>query len=96
MIGIYLGSGEGSLDFDAYTNAALAGWKPDVNDLDFVKWAQIAMEMMNVMREVDQAYGPLESERIVTTALAISRDAEVTKALEDLKKELKEAGATRS
>jgi len=38
----------------------------------------------------------LESERIVTTALAISRDAEVTKALEDLKKELKEAGATRS
>jgi tetratricopeptide (TPR) repeat protein len=35
----------------------------------------------------------LESERIVTTALAISRDPEVTHALEGLKKELKEAGA---
>jgi tetratricopeptide (TPR) repeat protein len=38
----------------------------------------------------------LESERIVTTALAISRDPDVTQALEGLKKELKEAGAPRS
>jgi tetratricopeptide (TPR) repeat protein len=35
----------------------------------------------------------LEAERIITTGLAISRDPEVTGALEDLKKELKEAGA---
>src|ERR1035437_9296294 len=26
-VGIYLGSGEGSLDFDAYTTAALSGWR---------------------------------------------------------------------
>src|SRR5215217_4510784 len=26
-VGIYLGSGEGSLDFDAYTTAALASWQ---------------------------------------------------------------------
>ena len=38
----------------------------------------------------------LEAERILTTALAISRDPEVTHALEGLKKELKEAGAPRS
>ena len=38
----------------------------------------------------------LESERIITTALAISRDPEVTQALEGLKKELKEASAPRS
>ena len=38
----------------------------------------------------------LEADRIVTTALAISRDPEVTHALEGLKKELKEAGAPRS
>jgi tetratricopeptide (TPR) repeat protein len=38
----------------------------------------------------------LEAERIVTTALAVSRDPEVTSALEELKKELKEAGAPRT
>src|SRR5205823_13797320 len=53
-VGIYLGSGEGSLDFDAYTTAALSAWKADANDLDYVKWGQIAMERMNVMREIEQ------------------------------------------
>src|SRR5437016_13116102 len=53
-VGIYLGSGEGSLDFDAYTTAALSAWKADTNDLDYVKWAQIAVERMNVMREIEQ------------------------------------------
>ena len=38
----------------------------------------------------------LEAGRIIATALAISRDPEVTGALEELKKELKEAGAPRS
>jgi 3-oxoacyl-[acyl-carrier-protein] synthase II len=53
-VGIYLGSGEGSLDFDAYTTAALTGWRPDTNSLDTVKWAQIALELMNVTRELEQ------------------------------------------
>src|ERR1700729_4154947 len=41
-VGIYLGSGEGSLDFDAYTAAALTGWKDGATELDSVKWAAIA------------------------------------------------------
>src|SRR5438093_10882084 len=53
-VGIYLGSGEGSLDFDAYTAAALASWKADANDVDYVKWAEIALERMNAMREIEQ------------------------------------------
>jgi 3-oxoacyl-[acyl-carrier-protein] synthase II len=53
-VGIYLGSGEGSLDFDAYTGAALAAWKAEANDIDHVKWAEIALERMNVMREIEQ------------------------------------------
>jgi 3-oxoacyl-[acyl-carrier-protein] synthase II len=53
-VGIYLGSGEGSLDFDAYTTAALAAWKPDATDVDHVKWAEIALERMNAMREIEQ------------------------------------------
>lgn len=53
-VGIYLGSGEGSLDFDAYTTAALASWQPATGTIDSVKWAQIAFERMQVMRELEQ------------------------------------------
>jgi 3-oxoacyl-[acyl-carrier-protein] synthase II len=53
-VGMYLGSGEGSLDFNAYTTAALSSWKTDLNGCDTVKWAQIATELMNVTREVEQ------------------------------------------
>src|SRR5688572_22354508 len=53
-VGIYLGSGEGSLDFDAYTAAALSGWKGDSTQLDTVKWAEMALERMSVTRELEQ------------------------------------------
>jgi 3-oxoacyl-[acyl-carrier-protein] synthase II len=53
-VGIYLGSGEGSLDFDAYTTAALAGWSDGATTLDSVKWAQVAAEFMNPTRELEQ------------------------------------------
>ena len=53
-VGIYLGSGEGSLDFDAYTTAALASWQPETGSIDTVKWAQIAFERMQVTRELEQ------------------------------------------
>ena len=53
-VGIYLGSGEGSLDFEAYTGAALASWKTEANDIDSAKWAEIALERMNATREIEQ------------------------------------------
>jgi 3-oxoacyl-[acyl-carrier-protein] synthase II len=53
-VGIYLGSGEGSLDFSAYSTAALAAWKADTLSIDSVKWAQVAMERMNLTRELEQ------------------------------------------
>ncbi|HEY1921228.1 MAG TPA: beta-ketoacyl-[acyl-carrier-protein] synthase family protein [Tepidisphaeraceae bacterium] len=53
-VGIYLGSGEGSLDFEAYTGAALSGWRAPTSDVDMVKWAQVAFERMNVVRELEQ------------------------------------------
>lgn len=53
-VGIYLGSGEGSLDFDAYTTAALSAWKTDTGAMDAVKWGQLATELMNVTRELEQ------------------------------------------
>jgi 3-oxoacyl-[acyl-carrier-protein] synthase II len=53
-VGIYLGSGEGSIDFDAYTAAALTAWKNETNCIDDVKWAEVALERMNVVRELEQ------------------------------------------
>jgi 3-oxoacyl-[acyl-carrier-protein] synthase II len=53
-VGIYLGSGEGSLDFDAYTGAALASWKDGATAIDSVKWAEVAREHMNAVAELEQ------------------------------------------
>ncbi|HXE55024.1 MAG TPA: beta-ketoacyl-[acyl-carrier-protein] synthase family protein [Tepidisphaeraceae bacterium] len=53
-VGIYLGSGEGSLDFDAFTTSNLSAWKAELGALDMVKWGQLAMELMNVTRELEQ------------------------------------------
>ena len=53
-VGIYLGSGEGSLDFEAFTAAALNSWQPETNQIDAVKWAQLAFERMSTVRELEQ------------------------------------------
>jgi 3-oxoacyl-[acyl-carrier-protein] synthase II len=53
-VGIYLGSGEGSLDFESYTTAALASWQAEAGKIDSVKWAQVAMERMRPVVELEQ------------------------------------------
>ena len=53
-VGLYLGSGEGSLDFDAFTTTCLSAWNTTSNSTDMVKWAQLAMERMNATRELEQ------------------------------------------
>ncbi|HWE05047.1 MAG TPA: beta-ketoacyl-[acyl-carrier-protein] synthase family protein [Tepidisphaeraceae bacterium] len=53
-VGIYLGSGEGSLDFDAYSGAALASWADGATTIDAVRWAEVATEFMNAARELEQ------------------------------------------
>ncbi len=53
-VGVYFASGEGSLDFNAYTQSALSSWDAEKNALDTVKWAQSASQLMDVMREMEQ------------------------------------------
>jgi 3-oxoacyl-[acyl-carrier-protein] synthase II len=53
-VGVYFASGEGSLDFDAYTRAALSSWDPAANAINTVKWAQSAAALMDVVREIEQ------------------------------------------
>src|SRR4051794_34754704 len=42
-VGIYLGSGEGSLDFDAFTTANLMAWRDDRAGIDTAKFAELAL-----------------------------------------------------
>ena len=53
-VGVYLGSGEGSLDYDAYTRSALAGFEGDRRSLDAVAWARTATGTMDATREHEQ------------------------------------------
>ena len=53
-LGIYLGSGEGSLDFDNYVASNLAGWDKEARRVDGVKWAAEALQRMNATREIEQ------------------------------------------
>jgi len=57
-VGIYLGGGEGPIDFDNFAAAAVAGWDPAANggrgDLDGRKWADVATERLDAVREFEQ------------------------------------------
>ena len=53
-LGIYLGSGEGSLDFDNYVAGNLASWHAEESAVDAAQWAPIAFERMRPNRELEQ------------------------------------------
>ncbi len=56
-MGVYLGGGEGPLDFAAASQAAIAGCRDDqANPIDFdsMRWASAAMELLNGERELEQ------------------------------------------
>jgi 3-oxoacyl-[acyl-carrier-protein] synthase II len=53
-LGMYLGSGEGSLDFDNYVNANLAGWDKTARAINASAWAKAALETMTALREIEQ------------------------------------------
>lgn len=53
-LGVYLGSGEGVLDFDNYVAANLAGWREQTQSVDTVAWAATATARMSRLREIEQ------------------------------------------
>ncbi len=53
-VGIYLGGGEGPIDFDNFVAAALAGMSGGVRDLDAKRWAEVASERLDAVREFEQ------------------------------------------
>jgi len=53
-IGVYLGGGEGPLDFENFTTAAVEGWRYGDNDLDAKRWADVAYERLAEITEAEQ------------------------------------------
>lgn len=53
-LGIYLGSGEGSLDFPNYVAANLAGWDAESREMDGKAWATKAHECLQALVEIEQ------------------------------------------
>lgn len=53
-LGIYLGSGEGSLDFDNYAAANVGSWDEEKRGIDTVRWAAKALQTMTALREIEQ------------------------------------------
>ena len=53
-IGMYLGGGEGSLDYEAFWATNLAGWDAEHRQLDAVAWAKSASARMHAVRELEQ------------------------------------------
>ena len=53
-MGIYLGAGEGSVDNDTFFAAIVEGWDAEKNEMDWDKWAKVAFEKMDPIRELEQ------------------------------------------
>jgi 3-oxoacyl-[acyl-carrier-protein] synthase II len=53
-IGVYLGAGEGSLDFEPYVATHLASWNADKRAVEGRPWARRAVEVMSAVREIEQ------------------------------------------
>ncbi|MBI1368986.1 MAG: beta-ketoacyl-ACP synthase II [Planctomycetes bacterium] len=53
-VGIYLGSGEGTLDFDNYIGCIVHGWDEEKRAIDPVKWAGQAKAKLDMWREFEQ------------------------------------------
>ncbi|NLF29462.1 MAG: beta-ketoacyl-[acyl-carrier-protein] synthase family protein [Planctomycetes bacterium] len=51
-LGLYLGCGEGSLDFDSFAGCLIDAWRD--GRLDTVRWAELAHQRMDRHRELEQ------------------------------------------
>jgi len=52
--GIYLGAGEGPIDFDNFIAAAVKGWDKEQQKMNWTAWADTAFSRMSAKRELEQ------------------------------------------
>ncbi len=53
-LGIYLGAGEGTIDFEPYVATNLAGWDAQAQTVNGKKWAAAAKQAFDARREAEQ------------------------------------------
>jgi 3-oxoacyl-[acyl-carrier-protein] synthase II len=53
-VGIYLGAGEGPIDFENFVKPAIEGWQKDRQEMDWKTWTKVALESLNATREIEQ------------------------------------------
>jgi len=53
-IGVYLGAGEGPLDFDNFIAPTVGGWDSNAKKMNWQRWGEIAQKQMNAIRELEQ------------------------------------------
>jgi 3-oxoacyl-[acyl-carrier-protein] synthase II len=53
-IGVYMGAGEGILDFENYASTNLAGWDPEKRDIDGARWGAAAYQKLTPVCELEQ------------------------------------------
>ena len=54
MTGVYLGGGEGPIDFEDFVAAAVSGWDPETHSLDMGRWSEVAYARLDAGREFEQ------------------------------------------
>ncbi len=54
LVGVYLGAGEGPLDFWPFVSVAVEAWDRQTNSLDTKKWAELAYQRLDYVREFEQ------------------------------------------
>jgi 3-oxoacyl-[acyl-carrier-protein] synthase II len=52
--GMYLGAGEGPVEFDSYVASNIAGWRAEAGGLDSARWAEAAHRLMEAQSEIEQ------------------------------------------
>ena len=53
-VGVYLGSGEGSLDFENFISLIVEGWDAENREVNSAKWLELAKQRLNMYREMEQ------------------------------------------
>lgn len=53
-VGIYLGAGEGVLDFSSYQRTSLEAWQEDASKVDTVQWGAAAQQFLDGPGEIEQ------------------------------------------
>lgn len=74
-LGMYLGSGESSVNNNVFFAAILAGWDASKNEMDWDKWAKVAFAGMDPRYELEQeANAPLAHLAVMTGARGPARN----------------------